>query len=135
MDKAGILFPMVALAALTFSVLMLVGVRRFRAGFARRVHYDDFTLGESVRVPADLMLPNRNMMNLLEMQVLFYVACLAYYVAAQVDGVALALAWSYVALRIVHSGIHLSYNKVRHRLVAFAASNVALWAHLLQLLA
>jgi hypothetical protein len=40
-----------------------------------------------------------------------------------------------VALRIVHSGIHLSYNKVRHRLVAFAASNVALWAHLLQLLA
>jgi len=39
-----------------------------------------------------------------------------------------------VALRIAHSAIHLSYNRVRHRLVAFATSNVVLvmlWTNLL----
>ena len=75
------------------------------------------------------------MMNLLELPVLFYVACLTYYVTDRVNGTALALAWTYVGLRIVHSAIHLTYNRVRHRLVAFAASNVVLvmlWTNLLR---
>ena len=39
---------------------------------------------------------------------------------------ALGVAWLYVALRLVHSAIHLTYNKVRHRLIPFATSNVVL---------
>ena len=39
---------------------------------------------------------------------------------------AVALAWAYVALRIVHSAIHLSYNRVVHRLAVFALSNAVL---------
>jgi len=35
-------------------------------------------------------------------------------------------AWAYVALRIVHSLIHLTYNQVLHRLAAFTLSNGAL---------
>ena len=42
--------------------------------------------------------------------------------------IALALAWAYVALRAIHSVIHLSYNKVTHRLLAYATSNVVLAA-------
>jgi len=41
---------------------------------------------------------------------------------------AVAVAWGYVALRIVHSAIHLSYNQVLHRLAVFALSNVLLGA-------
>jgi len=134
-DKLSILFPMAALATLTFAVLVLIPVRRFRAGFAGQVSYDDFAYGESQRVPPEVVLPNRNMMNLLELPVLFYVACLTCYVTDRVNAAALALAWAYVALRLVHSAIHLSYNRVRHRLVAYAASNVALvmlWTNLLR---
>ena len=137
LDKAGILFPMAALAMLTFGVLLLIPMRRFRAGFAGQVSYDDFKYGESPQVPPEVALPNRNMMNLLELPVLFYVACLASYAADRVDAAALALAWSYVGLRIAHSVIHLTYNRVRHRLVAFAASNVVLvmlWTNLLRAL-
>jgi hypothetical protein len=36
------------------------------------------------------------------------------------------MAWAYVSLRIVHSLIHLSYNRVIHRLSVFALSNAAL---------
>jgi hypothetical protein len=128
-----ILHPMAALAALTFAVLLLIPVRRFRAGAAGQVSYDDFKYGESARVPPEVALPNRNMMNLLELPVLFYVACLTYFVAGRTDEWALLLAWAYVGLRIAHSAIHLTYNRVRHRLVAFAASNVALvmlWTNL-----
>ena len=134
-DKTGILFPMVALATLTFAVLLLIPLRRFRAGMAGQIVYDDFKYGESPRVPPDVGIPNRNMMNLLELPVLFYVACLTYYVIGQVNGAALVLAWSYVGLRAVHSAIHVSYNRVRHRLLAFAASNVVLimlWTNLLR---
>lgn len=130
-----ILHPMLALAALTFAVLLLIPVRRLRAGAAGQISYDDFKYGESARVPPEVSLPNRNMMNLLELPVLFYVACLTYYVTDRVNDTALALAWSYVGLRIAHSAIHVTYNRVRDRLMVFAASNVVLimlWTNLLR---
>src|SRR5258706_8865422 len=136
-DKMSILFPIVALATLTFAVLLLIPLRRFRAGMAGQVVLDDFRYGESARVPPEVSIPNRNMMNLLELPVLFYVACLTYFVHGHVDGAALALAWAYVGLRVAHSAIHLSYNRVRDRLIAFAASNVVLimlWTNLLRAL-
>ncbi len=136
-EKLSILFPVTALVGLTFSVLLLIPVRRFRAGAAGLVSYDDFRYGESARVPSDVALPNRNMMNLLELPVLFYVACLIHFVADRVNETALVLAWSYVGLRVAHSAIHLSYNRVRHRLIAFGASNVVLvmlWTNLLRTL-
>ena len=137
LEHTGILFPVVALATLTFAVLLLIPVRRFRAGRAGQVRFDDFRYGESAQVPPEVALPNRNMMNLLELPVLFYVACLTCYVTDRVDSIALALAWAYVALRVAHSTIHLTYNRVRHRLLAFAASNVvlvSLWTNLLRTL-
>jgi hypothetical protein len=138
MDKTSILFPMVALATLTFAVLLLIPLRRFRAGFAGQIVVDDFKYGESERVPPEVSIPNRNMMNLLELPVLFYVACLTYFVTERIDDGALTLAWAYVGLRVAHSAIHLTYNRVRHRLVAFAVSNVVLimfWTHLFRTLA
>jgi hypothetical protein len=124
----AILYPVVALVALTFAVM--VRMYRVRVGAARagRVRVRDFKLGESADVPADVALPNRNFMNLLEMPMLFYVACIVFYVTAMVDVVALILAWLYVAARVAHSVVHLTYNNVLHRLTAFGASSVALLA-------
>ncbi|TMH33155.1 MAG: hypothetical protein E6H63_01185 [Betaproteobacteria bacterium] len=123
---------MVALAGLTFVVLLLIPIARFRAAWRGRVTAADFRYGESPNVPGQVSLPNRNLMNLLELPVLFYVVCLAFYVTGKLDAAALYLAWAYVGLRAAHSVIHLTYNNVFHRLSAFAASNVvlvALWIH------
>lgn len=135
LDTTSLLFPMVTLATLTFAVLLLIPLRRFRAGFAGKVRMDDFRFGESERVPPEVSIPNRNMMNLLELPMLFYVACLAYLAIGRVNEAALTLAWLYVGLRIAHSAIHVTYNRVRHRLVAFALSNVVLvmfWTNLVR---
>jgi hypothetical protein len=124
----AIFYPVLALVALTFAVLLLVPYARFRAGFGGRVKIKDFRYGESPNVPGDVSLPNRNLMNLLELPLLFYVACVVLYVTATVDAAALALAWAYVALRAVHSAVHLTYNNVIHRLAVYAASAVILLA-------
>ncbi|HEY3074866.1 MAG TPA: MAPEG family protein [Burkholderiales bacterium] len=126
MEPARILYPMVALAGLTFVVLLLIPYARFRAAARGQVKARDFRYGESSNVPGEVSLPNRNLMNLLELPVLFYVACLAFYVTRTADALAVYFAWAYVALRVAHSAIHLSYNNVFHRLSAFAASNVVL---------
>jgi hypothetical protein len=127
-----------ALVGWTLLVLLLIPYRRFKAFFAGKISAFDFKFGESPNVPSAVSLPNRNLMNLLEIPVLFYVLCLTLYVTHTADGLAVALAWGYVVLRAIHSLIHLGYNHVMHRFAVFAASNcvvAALWLKLLLALA
>jgi hypothetical protein len=122
----AILYPMFALAAWTMIVLLLIPVVRIRAALRGEVRPNDFRFGESAAVPAQVSVPNRNYMNLLELPMLFHVVCLILFVIAGATHVAVAVAWAYVGLRIVHSMIHLTYNHVIHRLAVFALSSVAL---------
>jgi len=126
MTPDSILFPMAALVALTFAVLLIIPYKRIGAGFKGLVTWRDFKYGESAKVPPDVSIPNRTFMHLLEMPVLFYVARLTFYVTRHVGPGAVALAWVYVGLRIAHSLVHLTYNRVRDRLIVYAASNVVL---------
>ncbi|HEX4474711.1 MAG TPA: MAPEG family protein [Polyangiaceae bacterium] len=128
MDPTRIFVPMLALVFVTFTVLLRIPFVRIRAGRSRRIEVDDFKYGESTRVPPDVSIPNRNYMNLLEVPVLFYAVCLSFFVTRRVDETTLVLAWVYVALRAVHSLVHLTYNHVLHRLAVFATSNVVLLA-------
>lgn len=130
MNQVTILYPAIALAALTIGVLLLIPYQRFKAAINKRVVVDDFKFGESKNVPPEVSIPNRNYMNLLELPMLFYVVCLAMFVTKTATPLALSLAWGYVALRSVHSFVHLTYNNVVHRLTLFALSNfvlVTLW--------
>lgn len=130
----ALFIPAAALALWTLTVLLLVPIARFRAGVAGQVTFDDFKHGESPRVPAHVSVPNRVFMNLLEVPVLFYVACVMAVVAGQADDLLITLAWGFTGLRVAHSLIYLSYNRVPHRLTVFALSNVvvaAMWVVLL----
>ena len=126
-----ILLPMCAMAALTFAVLITVPLMRFASVARREVTAGDFALGESARVPDRVRLPTRNLANLFEMPVLFYVLCLALFVSGHVTPLQVTLAWTYVGLRTAHSLVHITINHVPLRLVVFAASSVTLtimWA-------
>jgi len=138
MTPNAIFLPVAVLALWTLAVLLLIPIKRFAATAKGQVTADDFKLGESSKVPEDVRLPNRNLMNLLEIPLLFYVACISLFVTGHVDQIMLWLAWAYVALRVLHSLIHLTYNNVFHRLGAYALSNfvvVAMWIYLLLALA
>jgi len=126
MGAEAIFRPMSVLALWTGAVLLLTGVRRLLAVRAHRVSAKAFRLGESAEVPPALAVFNRNLMNLLEMPLLFYVVSLGFYVAHAVEPGVIRLAWLYVALRLVHSAVHLTFNHIGVRFLAFASSNIVL---------
>lgn len=131
MTSTAIFWPMGALALLTFIVLGQIPRRRIAAVRKQEIVPDDFRFGESDRVDGRIVIPNRAMMNLLELPMLFYTLCLMAYVSAGVTPLLLWLAWAYVGLRCIHTLIHMTYNKVVHRLIPFALSNfvlMAMWA-------
>ncbi len=128
MRAQAIFGPVSVLALWTLLVLAMTGARRIRAALSGRVPRDAFRLGESAEVPPDIAVVNRNFMNLLEAPVLFYVVCISLYVTRQVTTAMVALAWVYVLLRLVHSFIHLTSNRILQRLIAYAASNFVLLA-------
>jgi hypothetical protein len=118
MDPNLIIEPMAALAALTFFVLLFVPAMRM----TRKASPQDSATGD---IPGGLSNPN--FADLLEMPVLFYVICLILFVTARVDTLFLSLAWVYVVLRVLHSAVHLSYDKLSHRMTLFALSNIAVF--------
>jgi hypothetical protein len=126
MRNLDILYPIFALAAWTFLVLLLIPFVRVRSVRRREIGPNDFKYGESSAVPPDVSIPNRNYMNLLELPMLFYVVSMVLYVTAGATPLVVYVAWAYVTLRVIHSMIHLSYNHVLHRLAAFTLSNAAL---------
>jgi hypothetical protein len=119
MNPETILAPMGALAGLTFFVLLFVPARRR----TRRPSPQDSATGD---IPGGLSNPNYA--DLLEMPVLFYVICLILLVTNRVDDTFLYLAWIYVALRAMHSVVHLTYDKLSHRMTLFALSNLTVFA-------
>ncbi len=127
MEPLTIFWPVMALIGWTLLVLLLIPWRRFQAAASGRVGLADFRCGESERVPDSVSLPNRVFMNLLEVPVLFYLLCTLAYVTDRVTPAMVLLGWLYLAVRIGHSLIYLTYNHVFHRFLVFALSNLILF--------
>jgi hypothetical protein len=68
-----------------------------------------------------------NFRNLFEVPVLFYVLCIALALNGGSTPGFVAGAWAYVGLRALHSLIHVSYNRVVHRFLAYVASTLLLF--------
>lgn len=138
MNTFQILQPAAVLALLTLTVLLLLPIRVFKAQFAKKITLEgDFKYGVSATAPPEVSILNRNYINLLEAPILFYVASLLIFVINKADTTFLYLAWAYVALRIIHSAIHLTYNRVLHRGLTFGASVSVLtiiWVRILMVL-
>lgn len=125
MRDFAILWPPVALAALTFGVWVLLYARRIP--FLRGADLQVMAVRDGRPLtPAFVSAPSDNLQNLFEMPVLFYVVCLALAVTGQATPALVTAAWVYVALRAVHSLIHCTYNTVLHRFLAYALSSLVL---------
>ena len=125
----AIVWPAFALVALTLLVVMRLARLRFAAVRAGRVDPRFYKLFRGADEPDDVAATARNLNNLFEMPTLFY-AGTAIAFAGQVAGTPLvALGWTYVALRCLHTAIHLTSNKVLWRFRVFALSLLVLLAY------
>ncbi len=68
-----------------------------------------------------------NFKNLFELPVLFYLALFVAHASGQVGSTVVFLAWLFVALRWLHSGIQCTYNRVMHRFTVYFLGGMVLW--------
>lgn len=122
MNETQILFPIVALVALTFAVGIRMGLMRMHSVKSGDLPVGYFKYIRGGKPPEYLQKCTNNYHNLLEMPVVFYLVSVLIYVTNSTDVIYLTLCWVFVFLRYVHSFIHLTTNNVLHRRNTFLLS-------------
>ena len=77
-------------------------------------------------IPDRVNWKSHNYTHLMEQPTLFYATVLVLGVVGAGDGLNLQLAWGYVIIRIAHSIVQATWNRVTVRLALFALSTVPL---------
>ena len=124
----AIFLPALAMVALTIVVWLRMYATRIGEMKRERIHPQAVATSAQMAARLSDTRAADNFRNLFELPVLFYLALVVAAMTAQTGAVVLALAWIFVALRLLHSWIHCTYNKVMHRFKAYLAGAVALWA-------
>jgi hypothetical protein len=110
---------MVLLTATVGTLMLFTRVHDMRR---KRIHPQRASTSVMVAARLENVQPADNFKNLFEMPVLFYALVGMAIATGQVPGWLTTGAWFYVALRVLHSVIHCTCNKVYHRLTVFMAS-------------
>ena len=132
MPELSLIYPMLAMVLLTFVVLIVLFRSRMRMVREGHAPVSYFRLFQGSPEPEFAAKPARHLANLFEAPTLFYAGCLAAMVAGITGTAVIALAWGYVAARLVHAAVHLGGNRLRHRMRAYAVSwllLLAMWVY------
>ena len=130
----SVIYPVIAMAFLTFLLgfpLLFTRVSSVQNGTVTIDFYKIFKGGEP---PESVIMTTRHWSNLYEAPTLFYVVCALILIMNIENSLLVWLAWAYVAIRVLHSTIHLTYNAVYHRLAMFLLSQtvlIVMWVVLL----
>lgn len=122
-SDTALLQPLLVFLLLGMATGTRLGWLRVRDFRAQRLHPQKYAVrtGRASLSPAAERTSD-HYENLFEMPVLFMAAVFAIMLAGESDRLYLFLAWTYVALRVIHSIIHLTYNRVYHRFLVFLSS-------------
>lgn len=123
----AIFLPAFAMVALTIVVWVRMYTMRIAQMKRERIHPQAVATSAQAAAKLTDSRAADNFRNLFELPVLFYLALTVAAVSGLVTTTTLVLAWLFVLLRVVHSAIHCSYNKVMHRFQAYLAGGVVLW--------
>jgi len=124
--KNHLLWPMLALVLWTFAIGFLAGLRRVREIRSRRIPLASMTRPRDMATVLEDTQVMDNFNNLLQVPLLFYVWCLAM-TQLQIAAWPLELgAWAYVGLRLCHSVIQVTHNRVVQRFRVWACSHTVL---------
>jgi hypothetical protein len=127
MDIRTIYLPALAMVALTFVVWWRMYFARVGQMKRERIHPQKVATSAQANALLTDSRAADNFRNLFELPVLFYLALVVADRLEMVDGISLSLAWGFVFLRVVHSVVHVTYNKVMHRFAAYVAGGMVLW--------
>lgn len=120
-------FPCAAMVGLTALVWLKLYADRLGEMRARRIDPQQLATVRDAAGKLDRTAAADNFRNLFEVPVLFYVLCAALALNGGSTPGFVAAAWGYASLRALHSLIHVTYNRVVHRFLAYVASTLLLF--------
>ncbi|MBO9602469.1 MAG: MAPEG family protein [Novosphingobium sp.] len=135
MTGMGILQPVVALAAWTMVMWLWMYATRIPA--LSKAGVDPDRLANDPEVTLDRVLPPavqwkaHNYNHLHEAPTVFYAIAILLAIVGQGDGLNAWLGWAYVALRVIHSLVQATVNRVVLRFSIFVLSSLVLIALIL----
>lgn len=128
--NSPIVAPVVALVAWSMVIWAWMYVTRIPAIQRARMKLDPTApRGEQMStLPADVRWKADNYNHLMEQPTLFYAIALSLALLGRGAGANLTLAWAYVGLRVVHSLVQTTWNKIEVRFALFFLSSLVLIA-------
>lgn len=129
-----ILYPVLVLVLQTMVVWAVMYYTRLR--FMAHEHVEPQSIADARDADARLgpvSGPSNNFRNLAEVPPLFYLLAVVLFLLGQVDTPYLVGAWLFVGLRMIHSLIQCTNNRVPHRFAVYFLSTTLLWAMWLRL--
>lgn len=132
METNAILGPVATLALWSMVIWLWMYVTRIPA--MKRAEIDAKTMvggtgkGLDDLLPAEVQWKAHNYNHLMEQPTVFYAVALALAIGGMGGGLNAQLAWAYVGLRILHSLIQVTVNRVMWRFGVFALASLALLA-------
>lgn len=132
MGNSPILQPVVALILWTMLIWLWMYVTRIPAMNKAKIDTANLTGGTGGDLddllPAEVQWKAHNYNHLLTEPTLFYAVCLVLALVGQGEGLNVTIAWIYVGLRVLHSLIQVTVNKVIYRFLVFALSSLCIIA-------
>jgi hypothetical protein len=113
-----LLLPAFIHVALVITIGVRMGRARAQAARAGRVRIKDVAL-DSSRWPDDIRKLSNNFDNQFQIPALFYAILPLLIALAKVDWLQVALAWFFIASRVLHSVIHTGGNVVIRRFQSY----------------
>lgn len=130
MTYSPLLLPIVALVAWTLVMLTWMAVSRMPAMKKAGIDITKSVGGRGQNLegvlPDEVNWKSHNHTHLHEQPTLFYAIVLVLVVMEQNASINVWLAWGYVGLRILHSIVQSTVNKVKFRFPLFASSTLCL---------
>ncbi|QGN53772.1 MAPEG family protein [Novosphingobium sp. Gsoil 351] len=127
-----ILKPLVVLAAWTMVMWVWMYATRIPAMGKAKIDTANLTGGTGKSLdevlPPEVQWKAHNYNHLHEAPTVFYAIAIVLAITGQGDGLNATLGWAYVALRIVHSLVQATVNRVVVRFLIFALSSLVLMA-------
>ena len=122
MPQISILLPVLTLAFWTFIIFAIMAPARFY--FLRMKHPQTAAHTKNLKglLPPWTERVADNYNHLFEQPVVFYVITLSIAVLNNIEPLMIQLAWAYVALRVLHSIVQITFNFVPLRFTLFVTS-------------
>jgi hypothetical protein len=119
--------PVLTLIGWTFVMWIWLYATRIPAMRAARIDLVAVSrTGAKLELPPEVSRVADNYNHLHEQPTIFYALALAAEHGAAVDGISVALGWSYVGLRVIHSLVQATRNVIMVRFFVFAAASLVL---------